>query len=247
MTCTAAGECICNVDYSDFCTFAIDLYEHNSESVELCIPYNLTGSEGDSLEKKHIVRENHCTEPGTQGYQCDNDGTPVCHKCEEHWANLDGAWSNGCETDLSNNVTNCGLVGNNCLVHVQNAAGVACVNNQCVFTVCNTSDYLNCNDKNYSEGTSYLISNDGCETNISIDKNNCGRCGRECSQNSSCEAGECCYRNFTDIYDDISSFKCCEGQRLIKYKFQMFGCFGDTRYGCIDKDADKPSACWYDQ
>ena len=246
MTCTPAGECICNVDYYDSCTFAIDLYEHNSESVDLCIPYNLTESEKDSLEKKHIVREKNCTEPGTQGYQCDNDGTPVCHKCEEHWANLDGDWSNGCETDLSNNVTNCGAIGNNCNDLVQNAAGVACVNNQCVFTVCNSSDYLNCNDKDYSEGTSYLISNDGCETNVSTDPNSCGRCDRKCTSGN-CENSECCYKNNTDIYEDVSQFKCCDGQRLIKYKYNIFGCLGDTRNGCIDQDADKPSACWYDQ
>ena len=237
--------CKCEYERYDHCTFASNTYNNNTEMVEKCV---LMSDISDPEKQLHLIREENCENPSEQGYQCQNElfGTNVCHKCEDGWANFDGDWSNGCETDLSNNVTNCGSIGNNCKDHVQNAAGVACVNNQCVFTVCNSSDYLNCNDKNYSEGTSYLISDDGCETNISTDPNSCGRCDRKCISGQ-CENSECCYIDNIDVYEDISQFKCCDGYKLIKYNHVWLFCDDDTRYRCIKNSDSKPTACWHEQ
>ena len=168
-----------------------------------------------------------------------------CENCMEHWGNLDQNWANGCETDLSNNLTNCGSVGRNCNNEVNNAAGVVCIDNECAYTVCNSTDYLDCTtDPQFSHsGYNDYKTGDGCETDIMNDVNHCGRCNNQCVSNS-CENGSCCYKDDKDIYLDISKFNCCDGQKLMYKKHIFLFCPDPAHYGCIDQNAKSPGACW---
>jgi hypothetical protein len=236
MTCTPAGVCICQVDYYDSCIFDVDSYNHNTEIDNLCIQYKIKDSDTNPLADLHIVREKNCSAPGSQGYPCENDGTKVCHKCAEHYANLDGDWSNGCETDLSVNVTNCGSIGNNCYEKLNKAAGIACVDNRCVYTVCNEAGYLDCNNDSNAETTP-----DGCEANIKTDANHCGRCGNLCLSNK-CVDGVCCYSDNLNITQDLVQFTCCSGNQLYRYAHQPVVCPEPSHYGCAS--AKPEGDCW---
>ena len=103
----------------------------------------------------------------------------VCHigSCDDNYENCDNQESNGCETNTQNDINNCGGCGNIC--SFPNAMSV-CYEGICSLTYCNTG-YANC-DNSYDNG---------CETNILNDANNCGSCGNKCSDNQYCDNGNC--------------------------------------------------------
>jgi hypothetical protein len=81
---------------------------------------------------------------------------------------------------LASNSSNCGACGNVCSVP---NAGSFCAGGQCQFASCNFG-FLDC-DNNL---------NDGCETFVLNDPNNCGGCGNVCSVPNafpSCSGGTC--------------------------------------------------------
>ena len=229
------GICKCEYTHFDHCSFESHTYNKNIDVVERCISMDELK---DSTNELHLIREENCKDPGEQGYQCDNElhGTNVCHKCAEHYANFDGDWSNGCETDLSVNVTNCGVIGNNCYEKLNKAAGIACVDSRCVYTVCNDTDYLDCNDDSNTETTP-----DGCETNVKTDANHCGRCGNLCLSNK-CVDGVCCYSDNLNITQDPVQFTCCSGNTLYRYAHKPVVCPEPSHYGCAS--AKPEGDCW---
>jgi hypothetical protein len=99
-------------------------------------------------------------------------------KCEDNFGDCDDDASNGCETSL-NDVNNCGKCGTVCPdVDGQQAF---CRNGECGATACKA----NLGD---CDGDST------CETDLSADPNNCGRCGALCSVvhgTAGCDAGHC--------------------------------------------------------
>lgn len=95
--------------------------------------------------------------------------------------------------DTSGDVNNCGTCGNVCAV----ANGTpTCSGGTCQVKGCFTG-FADCN----------LSAADGCETNISSDVNNCGKCGLSCggiNGTPTCNAGVCqltCNAGFTNCRD----------------------------------------------
>ncbi|MFM9959289.1 MAG: thrombospondin type 3 repeat-containing protein [Phycisphaerales bacterium] len=86
--------------------------------------------------------------------------------CSPGFANCDGFYSTGCETNILTNPSSCGGCGIVC--NLPNATA-ACVNGQCTIGVCNTG-FRNCDG----------VTANGCETNINTSVSNCGNCGIVC-------------------------------------------------------------------
>ena len=107
-------------------------------------------------------------------------GSCVIESCNSGYKNCDGNQLNGCEVNINNSESNCGLCGNEC--SPANASGV-CQNGICKIDTCNPG-YANCDFDSFN----------GCETQVSGDVNNCGACGNECENphgSTSCSSGSC--------------------------------------------------------
>jgi hypothetical protein len=122
-----------------------------------------------------------CTE-ATCGFTC-NPGFMDC----------DGLASDGCETNVSNNPSDCG----NCNVACSVANGTpGCTGGNCVIFSCNPP-FGNCNG-------SYA---DGCETNTSNTVSHCGACGNVCpgfgqsTADVACSASSCTLSCKGENYD----------------------------------------------
>ena len=107
-------------------------------------------------------------------------------QCNVNWGDCDGLPQNGCEQNLVNDARNCGQCGLACaqgLVCVNGSCTcpncvrangkTACVNNMCMLDSC-FPDYGNCNGND----------GDGCETDLTVDAQNCGQCGLQCPMNA---------------------------------------------------------------
>jgi hypothetical protein len=105
-------------------------------------------------------------------------GSCMVSSCNAGFGNCDGNHSNGCETNLSTTVANCGSCGNAC----SSANGTAaCSAGQCTIT-CNAG-FGNCDGD----------ASNGCETALNTTAN-CGSCGSSCSFANgvaACSAGSC--------------------------------------------------------
>jgi hypothetical protein len=87
---------------------------------------------------------------GTCGHQCSVfNGSPGCTtgscsvaSCTPPYADCDGFYANGCETNTSNDVTNCGACKNNCAVACTgNVANTTCGGGSCAITACSGGHY----------------------------------------------------------------------------------------------------------
>lgn len=108
-----------------------------------------------------------------------------------------------CEVELAVTTAHCGACGNNCN-DKPNVNVARCDNSQCFVEPggCEnlTSQFGDCN----------ATGNDGCETNLSNDVNNCGSCGYSCAANNpggnvaswQCDAGVCKVSTCQDDWHD---------------------------------------------
>ncbi len=136
------------------------------------------------------------TSCGACGTVCTaSNGTPACSfaagvysckvgSCSSGWGDCDGLYGNGCETNTSGSVTNCGSCGFTC----NGTNGTP----SCATGVCGIAcagGYGNC------DGSAA----NGCETTLASSPSNCGSCGSVCSyahasalcSASSCQMGTC--------------------------------------------------------
>jgi hypothetical protein len=94
---------------------------------------------------------------------------------------------NGECVDLNTDVNNCGECGNLCeFPHAE----ASCVDGVCVMGACHEGWY-DCN----------LLPEDGCETDLVADNQNCGECGNACEDGQYCMGGKCvqeCPDGFVD-------------------------------------------------
>ncbi|XP_073388238.1 uncharacterized protein [Physcomitrium patens] len=133
---------------------------------------------------------NNCGNCGIKCGGCAN-AVPTCKSgkgefsCTAPYQNCDNSWSDGWEINVSNDVNNCGGCRKKCspVAH----ANVKCSNSKCEYT-CHPG-WRNC-DNNWMNG---------CETEVSMNVNNCGGCNIKCSQpkyyggeaGCTCEAESC--------------------------------------------------------
>ena len=134
-------------------------------------------------------------------------GTPLClnatcsvGSCNAGYANCNGLYADGCETNTTSNPNHCGGCSRTCGAIPNGSA--ACLNSTCSIGTCNTG-FGNCNG----------IYADGCETNTTSNPNHCGGCSRTCGAipngsaaclNSTCSIGTCNtgFGNCNGLYAD---------------------------------------------
>lgn len=108
---------------------------------------------------------------------CANEACAV-GTCVGSWRDCDADQGNGCESDLLTDPYDCGACASTCAA--PSAQIGACVGGKCELGKCSAL-HSDCDD---------LISN-GCETNTSISKNNCGVCGHACDTAEACDNSTC--------------------------------------------------------
>jgi len=141
------------------------------------------------------------------------NGLPACTAgkcsaaCDTGFGDCDSTLANGCETNLNNNLSNCGACGMACTTTITNGTPV-CSAGKCA-AIC-SAGYGDC-DKNLSTG---------CETSIASDPKNCGACGVECAAlpnaTATCGVGACvissCNVNYGNCDGTVSNG--CEANLL---------------------------------
>ncbi len=114
--------------------------------------------------------------------------------CPEGLGDCDGDSTNGCETQLLDNLEHCGACDHHCALPNANAR---CENGRCLIDACHAG-FADC-DNNPSNG---------CEINLLDDKSNCGTCRVPCSLNNAIEAcvdGVCQIVQCTAGFDDCDN------------------------------------------
>jgi hypothetical protein len=111
--------------------------------------------------------------------------------CDVGWDNCNGQLNDGCETSVLNDPRNCGACGMAC-ESCEVCAGLACsstcgqckvcINNLCV------GDSSGCLP---GFGECDGDCRNGCETSLTNDPANCGKCGHACAQGQVCMWGVC--------------------------------------------------------
>src|SRR4029079_12292763 len=90
-------------------------------------------------------------------------------------------------TDLKRDNKNCGACGNECLQYKPLHMTSRCVDAACELERLNEprdfdpEDFRNCNS----------LLDDGCESDVNHDANNCGACGNKCAPGTHCIEGKC--------------------------------------------------------
>jgi len=127
-------------------------------------------------------------------------GKCVIAMCNAGFSNCDGNDLNGCESNTSSDVNNCGGCNAKC-AQVANAT-IGCSMSKCVITGC-LNGFSNC-DNMYGNG---------CESNVTNDPNNCGACGKVCT-NTANVASTKCTNSACLVATCNAGFADCDGQYL---------------------------------
>jgi hypothetical protein len=112
-------------------------------------------------------------------HACDDttSSTMNCGSCGKACLMNEGCCTGSCQ-DIKSSLMNCG--GCNKLCNPQNVVTQQCTMGVCGFDVCKPL-FDNCSGNKA----------DGCETDVSSDKNNCGKCKNVCPMNQQCSQGKC--------------------------------------------------------
>jgi hypothetical protein len=121
---------------------------------------------------------------GECGRACNPGGTcsqgacsPQAYPCTAGFGECDGNVANGCETNLSSSINDCGACGKIC--SFTNAVPT-CSSSVCAIASCDAG-FADCD----------TISSNGCETDVATSKSNCGSCANVCPTGKQCTAGKC--------------------------------------------------------
>jgi hypothetical protein len=107
---------------------------------------------------------------------CGN-GTCALGTCDAGWADCNGNPADGCEVNLTTDLTHCGACGTACAA-ASNASSTCTAGSCGIVCVTNHAD---------CDGDA----RNGCETNTGTDLTHCGACGTTCTQGRTCVSGAC--------------------------------------------------------
>ncbi|HEY3256355.1 MAG TPA: hypothetical protein VGJ91_20490 [Polyangiaceae bacterium] len=119
--------------------------------------------------------------------------------CAENFSDCDGEPGNGCEKDVSRDISNCGGCGKTCTASAGKTAW--CRKGQCGETTC-AAGRGDCNGDPDDDAT-----HGGCETDLKTDVDSCGACGTICRVNGGepqCSAGVCSVKSCSTGFDDCT-------------------------------------------
>lgn len=133
------------------------------------------------------------TDPNARDAALEEGGGPrlecIGTECPAPWATCvseDGP-TYKCGTDLERDVDNCGACGNKCLAYKPIHMTSRCTKGSCELecytepNLIGQEEWRNCNG----------LVDDGCETDVTVDANNCGACGNACAAGTPCIEGKC--------------------------------------------------------
>lgn len=182
---------------------------------------NCDNSPGNGCEANITNDESHCGACNTpctfsNGIaDCNTSMTPSCRMtgCVGSFRDCNNnAGLDGCEINISTNVSHCGNCGMPC--NFQNATGGTCGSGNCMVGTCN-QNFANCNNNG----------RDGCEINLQTSNTNCGSCGHNCANDGAgfvCDAGECV--NPAGVrHVESGQYHMC----AVKYNGEVY-CWGDN-------------------
>src|SRR5579871_4661013 len=122
-------------------------------------------------------------------------GKCVVAQCNPGFSNCNGMDADGCEVNTNTDVNNCGSCGKVCTMML----GQMCVAGMCTGCAC-MQGFADC-DKNC---------NNGCEVNLTNDRNNCGACGNVCPNEPNATTN--CSNSMCVITGCNAGFANCNGQ-----------------------------------
>jgi hypothetical protein len=135
---------------------------------------------GNGCESDLMQNSKHCGQCGvacpTADCACENGKlVTICHT---GFADCDSNPANGCEVNIQTSMQNCGSCGRLCHTNGHDAIAAACVNGRCQLT---------CQSELFPELDCDGNPDNGCETSVWTDRENCGACGVRCN----CIDGRC--------------------------------------------------------
>jgi hypothetical protein len=110
--------------------------------------------------------------------KCAPNGQCAIAACRKDYEDCDSSEANGCEVHTSFDAANCGGCRRVCQPVKNGEPG--CSNGACVVSSCD-SDHGDCNHR----------LDDGCESVLATDPQNCGGCGNKCAVGQVCVARQC--------------------------------------------------------
>jgi hypothetical protein len=120
--------------------------------------------------------------------------------CNSGFGDCSGGIADGCETNTTNSGNNCGGCGLSCsTAGSAHVSSNACANSQCT-PICSGS-YLTCDNNKLN----------GCESDSTMDENNCGACGTVCNGGASAHVtsnlctGSACDPQCSGTYGDCDA------------------------------------------
>ena len=199
--------------------------------------------------------------------RCDNacaggaNATPSCAMgacaltCNEGFADCDRQSANGCEAQLADSLTHCGMCGRACLTRAN--AATTCAMGACGFT-CNTG-FGDCDGDPAN----------GCETNLATSASHCGACMNACpappSSTAVCAMGACGFRcevgrgdcdgdasngcevdTFTSLTHCGACMNACPTPANASPSCVLGGCAARCDTGFGDCDANRATGCEVD-
>ncbi|AKV00197.1 Tryptophan synthase alpha chain [Labilithrix luteola] len=166
----------------------------------------------------------------------------IATECPAPYADCSKSPSFRCQTNLMNDPANCGACGVSCLGYGSINMGASCINGKCVFE-CQLKQDSNGAPLDFRDCNGLI--DDGCETDIAGDAENCGACGNVCPAGQRCINGKCgcasgmldCGRCVNPRFDDSHCGAC--GNRCTTPVPACSPMPSQTFYGCKNSECGK--------
>lgn len=135
---------------------------------------------GNGCETDLFADEKHCGVCGAAcpTADCECQAGKAVTVCRRGRADCDQNPANGCEVDIDTSMQNCGACGRSCHTNGHDAITAVCEAGRCRLT---------CESELFPELDCDGNPDNGCETSIWTDNQNCGACGVRCT----CADGVC--------------------------------------------------------